>query len=69
MGQVGLDWQLGGLAADPPSGAMGDASDVGELVQALAGFAAGGGAAEGLDAATSSADTAQQPFLTMPQHG
>jgi hypothetical protein len=45
LGQVGLDWQLGGLAADPPTGAgaLADgASD--QLVQAMASFGASSGA-------------------------
>src|SRR5436305_5407591 len=43
LGSVGLDWQLGGLAADAPgasSAAMGGASQVGQLVQAMASFGA-----------------------------
>jgi hypothetical protein len=67
LGSVGLDWQLGGFAADPPSGSMGSSDgSTAQLVQAMAGFAGGGGAAEGLNAAASNADTAQQPFLTAP---
>ena len=56
-GSVGLDWQLGGFAADPPTS---------QLVQAMAGF--GGGAADDLNAAALSADTSQQPLLTTPQY-
>ena len=45
LGAVGLDWQLGGFAADPPTDNSGD---VGQLVQAMAGF---GGGSDSLDAA------------------
>jgi hypothetical protein len=45
LGAVGLDWQLGGFAADPPTGSMGNSdSSTSQLVQAMAGF--GGGAAD-----------------------
>jgi hypothetical protein len=68
LGSVGLDWQLGGFAADPPSGAMGSSDNSSsQLAQAMAGFG-GGGAANGLNAAPLSADTTQQTFLTTPQH-
>jgi len=63
LGQVGLDWQMGGFAADPPTDNSGD---VGQLVQAMAGF--GGGAADTSVIAPLSADTSQQTFLTTPQH-
>ena len=44
--QVGLDWQLGGFAADPPTGAMGSSdAQTAQLVQAMAGFGGGSGAA------------------------
>ena len=67
LGTVGLDWQLGGFAADPPtpSGAFADGSND-QLVQAMAGF--GGGAADSSSAVPFAADTSQQQFLTMPQH-
>jgi hypothetical protein len=71
LGSVGLDWQLGGFAADAPgasSAAMGGASEVGQLVQAMASFGAGGGAADGLNVAALGTDTSQQPLLTAPQH-
>jgi hypothetical protein len=71
LGQVGLEWQLGGFAADAPtasSAAMGGSSQVGQLVQAMAGFGAGSGAADGLNIAALGADTSQQPLLTAPQH-
>jgi hypothetical protein len=41
LGAVGLDWQLGGFAADPPSpstASMGDSSQAAQLVQTMAGF-------------------------------
>jgi hypothetical protein len=59
---VGLDWQLGGFAVDPPTD---NSSEIGPLVQAMAGF--GGGATASPNAAPI-ADTSQQPFLTTPQH-
>jgi FG-GAP-like repeat len=70
LGTVGLDWQLGGFAADPPtaSGAFaGGATD--QLVQAMAGFGGGSGAAHDLNAVALGSDTSQQPLLTTPQHG
>src|SRR5262249_33616892 len=62
LGQVGLDWQLGGLTANPPAGANANA----QLVQAMAGF--GGGAAGISDAVPPADDPAPQPLLTSPQH-
>src|SRR6516165_2833361 len=53
LGSVGLDWSLGGVAVDPPSGSAGDSSQVGQLVQAMAGFGGGTGAAESLNTAPS----------------
>jgi hypothetical protein len=68
LGAVGLDWQLGGFAVDPPTASMGDASEVGQLVQAMASFG-GGSAAESLNTAALAADTSQQTLLMAPQHG
>ena len=71
LGQVGLEWQLGGLAAHPPTASaasMGDSSQVTQLVQAMAGFGGSGGAAENLNTAPFGSDTSQQPLLTMPNH-
>jgi hypothetical protein len=69
LGAVGLDWQLGGFAADPPTGSTGSADgSTSQLVQAMAGFDGGGGAADSLNAAPLSADTSQQTSLTAPQH-
>src|SRR5215470_10869224 len=48
LGQVGLDWQLGGFAVDPPTDNSGN---VGQLVQAMAGFGGGSGAANSLNTA------------------
>jgi hypothetical protein len=66
LGAVGLEWQLGGLAADPPAGAMGSADSTPQLVQAMAGFGGGGGTADGLNTAPLGADASQQTFLTQP---
>ena len=67
LGQVGLDWSLGGLAVDPPTGAMGGSDDsTSQLVQAMAGFTGGDDAAGAFDAAGLGDDASQQPFLTAP---
>jgi len=67
LGAVGLDWQLGGFAADPPTGSMGSAdSSTTQLVQAMAGFGGGSGASGGLNAAVVNAGTSEQTFLTTP---
>src|SRR5262249_43595023 len=69
LGSVGLDWQLGGFAADAPgasSAAMGGASQVGQLVQAMASFGAGSGAGDDLNAGVVNAGTSEQTFLTTP---
>ena len=69
MGQVGLDWQLGGFAADPPTASMGSSDgSTSQLVQAMAGFGGGSGAADGLNSGLVNADTSHQQFLTTPQH-
>jgi hypothetical protein len=71
LGQVGLDWQVGGFAANAPSAsnaAMGGSSQVGQLVQAMAGLGGGSGAADGLHTVALGTDTSQQPLLTTPQH-
>src|SRR5262249_48976063 len=67
LGAVGLDWQTGSIAAAPPSASMGslDAS-TSQLLQAMAGFGGGSGAADSLNAAVVGADTSQQTFLTAP---
>ena len=75
LGAVGLDWQLGGFAADPPTASigssisqLGSAGSTSQLVQAMAGFGGGSGAADGLNTVLPSADTSQQPILTTSQH-
>ena len=71
LGQVGLDWQVGGFAADAPgasSASMGGASQAGQLVQAMASFGGGSGAADGLNAVSLTQDSSQQALLTAPQH-
>ena len=71
LGQVGLDWQLGGFAADPPTGSMGgsggQSDSTSQLVQAMAGFG-GGGAADSSNTTPLGADASQQQFLATPQH-
>jgi hypothetical protein len=57
---------VGGMAIDLSGSAPGSTS---HLVQAMAGFDDGSGAAGGLNAAPLGADTSQQSFLTTPQHG
>jgi hypothetical protein len=67
LGAVGLDWQTGGFAANPPSASMGSSdASTSQLVQAMAGFGGGSGAADSLNAAVVGADTSQQTFLTPP---
>jgi hypothetical protein len=68
LGTVGLDWQLGGFAASSPTGSMGSSGSTSQLVQAMAGFGGGDGAADGLNSGFVNADTSQQQFLTTPQH-
>jgi hypothetical protein len=71
LGQVGLDWQIGGFAADPPTGAaaaMGDSGQVDQLVQAMAGFG-GSGAEDGLNTGALATVTSQEPLLATSQHG
>ena len=67
LGAVGLDWQLGGFAVDPPTASMGDSSQVAQLVQSMAGFGGGSGADDGLNTAALDADASQQSLLTMSQ--
>jgi hypothetical protein len=69
LGAVGLDWQLGGFAADPPTASMGSSDgSTSQLVQAMAGFGGGNGTDESLNTAPLTAETSQQPLLTTPQH-
>ena len=69
LGSVGLDWSVGGFAVDPPtvSGTFTDISND-QLVQAMASFGGGSGAAENLNAAPMGADVPQPTLLTTPQH-
>ena len=48
LGAVGLDWQLGGFAVNPPVAPSGETSGAAQLVQSMAGFGGGSGAAETL---------------------
>jgi hypothetical protein len=68
LGSVGTDWQLGGFAADPPTGSTGSSGSTSQLVQAMAGFGGGSGAAATSNTVPLGADTSQQPLLTTPQH-
>ena len=57
------------VAADPPIGSMGSSDgSTSQLVQTMAGFGGGSGAAEGLNTVPLGADTSQQTLLTTPQH-
>jgi hypothetical protein len=76
MDAVGTDWQFNGIAAHNAGAgaAMGNSNDQGgwiessnsQLVQAMAGFDADSGAADGLNTVALSAETSQQTFLTTP---
>ena len=71
MGAVGLNWEVGGIAPDALSAStasVGNSDQVGQLVQAMAGFDGGSGAADGLNTAPLGAEISQQPLLTTPQH-
>jgi hypothetical protein len=68
LGAAGLDWQLGGFAGYSATGAMGSDNSTSQLVQAMAGFGGGSGAADGLNAGFVNADTSPPPLLTPPQH-
>ena len=72
LGAVGTDWQLGGFAADPPTASMGSSDGqrgaTSQLVQAMAGFGGGSGAADGLNTVQLGAETSHGPLLTTPQH-
>jgi hypothetical protein len=79
MGAVGTNWQFSGIAATNGLGAgaaMGNSNGQGgwtdssnaQLLQAMAGFGGGSGAADGLNAAALSADSSRETFLTTPQH-
>jgi CARDB len=76
LGFVGLDWQLGGFAADLSNAfllgssrsQLGSTDSTSQLLQAMAGFDGGSGAADGLNVAPLSVDTSQQSLLMTP-HG
>jgi hypothetical protein len=65
MGPVGAPWVVDGITANPPSSA---AASPAQLVQMMAGFGGGSGAADGLNTAPLTGDTSQQTFLTTSQH-
>jgi hypothetical protein len=70
LGAVGLDWQLGGFAVDPPTGSAASTDDVALLVQAMAGFGAGsGGAGDDLTIGALAAAMSQQEVLTTASPG
>jgi hypothetical protein len=70
MGAVGLNWEVGGIASDSLGASAGtmDDSQASQLVQAMASFDGGSGAADGLNPGFVNADTSQQPLLMTPQH-
>jgi ELWxxDGT repeat protein len=68
LGSVGLDWSLVGFAADPPTASTGRSGSTSQIVQAMAGFGGGSGAADTSNSAALTAETSQQSFLTTPQH-
>jgi hypothetical protein len=68
LGQVGLDWQVGGFAVDPPTASMGSSGSTSQLVQAMAGFGGGSGVTDGSNTVPLGAETSQQLLLTTPQH-
>jgi hypothetical protein len=70
-GAVDLNWEVGGIAPDALSasaGTMDDSSQIASLVQTMAGFGGGSGAADGLNTVALGADASQQALLTTPQH-
>jgi hypothetical protein len=66
MGQTGLEWQVGGIANDPPAAAS--AASIHLLVQAMAPFGATAAVTSAPNAVPAGADTLQQTLLTLPQH-
>jgi hypothetical protein len=66
MGRVGLEWQVGGFAADPP--AASSSASTARLVQAIASFDASGTVNNSPGAVPDGADSSQQTLLTLPQH-
>ena len=70
LGQVGLDWIVAGFAPFSSMGSTNVAPDsTSQLVQAMAGFGGGGGAADSPSTVPLGAETlSQQPLVTIPQH-
>jgi hypothetical protein len=71
QGAVGLNWNVVGTAADPPTtsnASLDNSNQVAQLMQAMAGFTGSSGAGDSLNTAPLSADTSQQTLLTTPQH-
>src|SRR5262249_28318330 len=68
LGTVGLNWQLGAFAVDPPSASMGNSGLAVHRAHAMASFGDGSGPADSLNAVPLGVDTSQQTFLTAPQH-
>jgi hypothetical protein len=66
--QLGQSMASFGPAAANNSTLLGSSSQVAQLVQVMAGFGGGSGAADGLNTAPLSAETSQQQLLTTPQH-
>jgi hypothetical protein len=66
MGQVGLQWQVGGIAADPPAAAASAASTA-QLVQAMASLGASAAVNSAPGTVPGGAD-AWGTLLTLPQH-
>ena len=63
----GKDWHLGGFPVDPPTASMGSSSEAAQLLQTMAAFGGGSGAAESLNAAPIGAAKSHKPLLTKPQ--
>jgi len=60
-----LEWQIGGIAADPPAAAA-SAGSIPLLVQAMAAFGVSAAVTSAPSAMLSGADTSQQRLLTIP---
>jgi len=68
LGQVGLEWQLGGFAAVAPTASMGSSDgSTSQLVQAMAGFG-GSGIDANLTTVPLAAEASPQTVLSPPQH-
>jgi hypothetical protein len=67
MGQVGLEWQVGGIAAVPPAAAS-PAGSIPLLVQAMASLGASAAVHSAPSAVPGGADTPQQTLLSIPPH-